>query len=123
VGAAHPLQIAAAAALEMEHGYYEELSRGYTEKRDFFVGALEGAGFRVYKPSGAYYIMTDVGHFGYPDDVSFALHLVKEGGVATVPGSAFYSRREPGSTKVRFCFPKKMETLTAAAGRLRDFRP
>ena len=123
VGAAHPLQIAAAAALEMERDYYEQLSRTYAEKRDFFVGALEEAGFRVYKPSGAYYIMTDVGHFGYPDDVSFALHLVKEGGIATVPGSAFYSSRELGSTKVRFCFPKKTETLTAAAGRLRDFRP
>ena len=123
VGAAHPLQIAAAAALGMEKGYYTGLARSYAEKRDFFVAALEEARFRVYKPSGAYYIMTDVGHFGCRDDVSFALRLVREGGVATVPGSAFYSRKELGSTKVRFCFPKKMETLFAAAERLKVFKP
>ena len=123
VGAAHPLQIAAAAALRMEGSYYEELSRSYTKRRDFFIEVLSDAGFRVFNPSGAYYIMTDVGHLGYSDDVAFALRLVEEGGVATVPGSAFYSRRELGNTKVRFCFPKKMETLAAAAEKLKKFKP
>jgi aspartate/methionine/tyrosine aminotransferase len=122
VGAAHPLQIAAAAALGMDASYYRDLSGQYAVKRDFFVQVLEEAGFRVYKPSGAYYIMTEVGHFGFPDDVACALHLVEHVGVATVPGSAFYSRKGLGSTKVRFCFPKKMETLEAAAEKLRNYR-
>jgi aminotransferase len=123
VGAAHPLQIATAKALAMEAGYYTELARSYKEKRDFLARALEEAGFRVYEPSGAYYIMTDVAGFGFPDDVSCSLHLVEHAGVATVPGSSFYSRPDLGKTKVRFCFPKKMETLQAAAERLRAYRP
>jgi aspartate/methionine/tyrosine aminotransferase len=123
VGAAHPLQMAAATALRMGSEYYDELARSYRGRRDFFVRVLEDAGFRVYKPSGAYYIMTDVGHFGFPDDVAFALHLIESGGVATVPGSAFYSNPETGKTKIRFCFPKRMETLEKAAERLKAFKP
>ncbi len=122
VGAAHPLQIAAARALAMEWEYYDHLAAIYREKRDFLATALEGAGFKVYHPHGAYYIMTDVAHFGFPDDVACAFHLVEHAGVATVPGSAFYSRPELGRTKVRFCFPKKMETLEQAASRLKRFK-
>jgi len=123
VGAPHPLQEAAARALKIASSYYEELAKGYTERRDFFLSTLEKAGFRAFRPSGAYYIMTDVSHWGYTDDVAFAMKLIKEAGVATVPGSAFYSRSELGKGKVRFCFPKKTETLAAAADRLLAFRP
>jgi aminotransferase len=66
--------------------------------------------------------MTDVGHWEVTDDVAFALQLIREAKVATVPGSAFYSTPELGRSKVRFCFPKKMETLLAAVERLRNFR-
>ncbi len=123
VGAAHPLQIAAAAALGMAPSYYEELARSYRERRDFFVAALEESGFRVHTPGGAYYVMTEIDHFGFSNDVACALHLVEHAGVATVPGSAFYSRPELGGTKIRFCFPKKMETLKTAAEKLKAFNP
>jgi aspartate/methionine/tyrosine aminotransferase len=119
VGAAHPLQEAAAVALRIDRSYYDTLAGNYRERRDFLLHVLDDAGFRAYVPQGAYYIMTDVGHFGFPDDVAFAFHLVEKIGVATVPGSCFYSRPGPGTTKIRFCFPKKMETLQQAAGRLR----
>ncbi len=66
--------------------------------------------------------MTDVGHFGFSDDVAFAFYLVEKIGVATVPGSSFYSQASLGATKVRFCFPKKMETLEQAADKLRKFK-
>jgi aminotransferase len=66
--------------------------------------------------------MTDIGHFGFSDDVAFALHLVEKFGVATVPGSSFYSRSSLGRKKVRFCFPKRMETLEQAAEGLRQFK-
>jgi aspartate/methionine/tyrosine aminotransferase len=121
VGAPHPLQVAATQALKIEHSYYEKLASEYRQKRDFFFSALMDAGFKAFKPCGAYYIMTDVSHWGHNDDVAFSLKLVKEAGVATVPGSTFYSRPDPGSTKVRFCFPKRMETLEAAADRLLKF--
>ena len=122
VGAPHPLQEAAAAALRMDHLYYQGLAEDYQKRRDFLARVLEEAGFRVYWPRGAYYIMTDVGHWGIRDDVAFAHHLVETIGVATVPGSSFYSHPSLGATKVRFCFPKKMETLEQAAERLRKLK-
>jgi len=122
VGAPHPLQEAAATALRMDRSYYTTLAMEYRERRDFFSRVLEEAGFRIYLPRGAYYIMTDVGHFGFSDDVAFAFHLVEKFGIATVPGSSFYSRSSLGKTKVRFCFPKRKETLEQAAERLRSFK-
>ena len=122
VGAPHPLQEAAATALRIDRSYYETLAREYEERRDFLSGVLDDSGFRIYRPHGAYYIMTDVGHFGFSDDVAFALHLVEKFGLATVPGSSFYSRSSLGATKIRFCFPKKKETLEQAAEKLRDFK-
>jgi len=121
VGAPHPLQEAAAFALKMNSSYYEQLASSYGERRDVLLGALEESGFKVFKPLGAYYIMTDVSHWGHHDDVAFSLRLIREGGAATVPGSAFYSRSEMGRGKIRFCFPKKLETLEEAAHRLRSF--
>ncbi len=66
--------------------------------------------------------MTDVGFFGFSDDVTFARHLVEKGGVSTVPGSSFYSHPSLGVNKVRFCFPKKRGTLEGAAERLRKLK-
>jgi len=122
VGAPHPLQEAAATALRMDRSYYQTLAREYQERRDFLARVLEEAEFKIYSPNGAYYIMTDVGHFGFSDDMTFALYLVEKAGVATVPGSSFYSHSSLGATKVRFCFPKKRETLEQAAERLRKFK-
>ncbi|MEJ2109084.1 MAG: aminotransferase class I/II-fold pyridoxal phosphate-dependent enzyme, partial [Acidobacteriota bacterium] len=122
VGAPHPLQKASAFALQMDGDYYAKLAAGYGERRDILLDALEETGFKIYRPSGAYYIMTDVSDLGVSDDVEFSLRLIREGGVATVPGSTFYSRRETGRGKIRFCFPKKLETLEEAATRLRNFR-
>jgi aminotransferase len=122
VGAPHPLQEAAAAALRMDRTYYQTLAREYEKRREFFSQVLEETGFRIYRPHGAYYIMTDVGHFGFSDDVTFAMYLVEKFGVATVPGSSFYSHSSLGATKIRFCFPKRMETLEQAAEKLRKFK-
>jgi aminotransferase len=122
VGAPHPLQEAAANALRMDRSYYQTLAKEYEERRDFLAQVLDEAGFRIYRPKGAYYIMTDVGHFGFSDDVAFAFYLVEKFGVATVPGSSFYSHPSLGATKVRFCFPKKKETLEQAAEKLRNFK-
>jgi len=122
VGSPHPLQEAAATALRIDRSYYKTLAKGYEERRDSLSRALDEAGFRIYRPNGAYYIMTDVKHFGFSDDVAFALYLVEKFGIATVPGSSFYSRPSLGATKIRFCFPKKRETLEQAAEKLRNFR-
>ena len=123
VGAPHPLQEAAAAALRINRTYYRTLAEEYRARRDFLLKVLEDAGFRTYPPGGAYYIMTDIGHFGFPDDVAFAFHLVEKIGIATVPGSSFYSRPPLGTTKIRFCFPKSMDTLKKTAENLKKFKP
>jgi len=122
VGAAAPLQAAAAAAVALPQAYFDGLAASYRVKRDRLLSILTNAGFRCYTPAGAYYIMTDITAFGFPDDVSFARHLVTDVGVASVPGSSFYREPASGRTQVRFCFCKKEQTLAAAEERLRKLR-
>jgi aspartate/methionine/tyrosine aminotransferase len=118
VGAPAPLQEAAAVALDSPAGYYARLADDYRQRRDFLLPALETAGFRTFVPRGAYYVMTDISGFGFPDDVAFARHLVADIGVAAVPGSSFYSDPQAGRQRLRFHFARRRETLEAAAERL-----
>jgi aminotransferase len=118
VGAAAPLQAAAVVALGFPDSYYDELIAGYRARRDALLPSLRAAGFRVHEPAGAYYVMTDIRDLTDEDDVAFALRLIREPGVAAVPGSSFFSRPELGRTKLRFAFPKRLETLAGAADRL-----
>jgi aspartate/methionine/tyrosine aminotransferase len=118
VGAAHPLQQAGIMALAMPGSYYEKLAREYTHRRDKMIGILETAGFRCFKPYGAYYVMTDISGFGFTDDVAFVRHMIHHAGVAGVPGSSFFSNPADGAHLVRFCFCKKDETLDEAGVRL-----
>lgn len=118
VGAAAPLQAAGAYALSLPQEYYAHLQADYVARRDLLLPVLEEAGFRTFRPDGAYYIMTDISGFGFQNDVEFTRHLIRDVGVACVPGSSFYSRPELGAQQVRFCFCKKDETLLAAAERL-----
>ncbi|HZS71815.1 MAG TPA: aminotransferase class I/II-fold pyridoxal phosphate-dependent enzyme [Candidatus Acidoferrum sp.] len=140
VGAAAPLQQAGATALRSPQSYYDKLASAYAQKRARLLKILEDSGFTVYKPRGAYYIMTDISGFDFPrarrfgsaasdprfaastNDVSFAKYLVEEIGVAVVPGSSFYNDGRDGATQVRFTFCKKEETLAAAESRLARLR-
>ncbi len=118
VGAAAPLQAAGTVAMALPDAYYDALATGYRERRDTIVPALEAAGLRPHVPDGAYYVMAEIDGVTDEDDTTFARRLIREAGVAGVPGSSFYSRPELGRTKVRFAFPKRIETLRAAATRL-----
>jgi aspartate/methionine/tyrosine aminotransferase len=118
VGAAAPLQQAGVLALNMPDSYYQKLARDYQGKRDMLLGILEGAGFRCFRPDGAYYIMTDVSDFGFPNDYAFVRHMIETAGVAAVPGSSFFADSKDGSKLIRFCFCKKYETLEEARDRL-----
>jgi aminotransferase len=126
VGAAAPLQEAAAVALRLPESYYQNLAKTYLEKRNRLVDILEKAGFRCYVPKGAYYIMTEIAELmkahNQPNDDQFARWMVKEIGVASVPGSSFYMNPVDGRTQVRFCFCKKEETLAAAAEKLKKLQ-
>jgi len=127
VGAAAPLQQAGSIALRFAQSYYDRLAASYTAKRERILKILTAAGFTVFKPRGAYYVMTDISRFPDPDpvqfpaetkDVRFAKYLVEKIGVAVVPGSSFYNDAHDGASQVRFTFCKKEETLAAAEQRL-----
>jgi aminotransferase len=118
VGAANPLQHAGAYALSLPPSYYDDLQVEYQRKRDFIVPVLRDAGFKCDSPDGAYYVMADITDFGFANDIEFTKHLIREIGVAVVPGSSFYEHREMGSQMVRFCFCKMDQTLEAAAENL-----
>ena len=120
VGAPAPLQEAGAAALALPDSYYDELASSYQRRRDMMLDILDRHQFPYFRPAGAYYVMTDIATFGFPDDVAFARHLVEHVGVATVPGSSFYRDAAAGRTKLRFCFSKQDETLRAADRRLAE---
>jgi aminotransferase len=122
VGAPAPLQEAGASALGLPDSYYANLAEGYRKRRDRLIPALEEAGFRCFRPRGAYYVMTDIGAFGYADDVAFTKYLVSEVGVAAVPGSSFYRDPNDGAQQVRFAFCKRDATLDEAAARLTKVR-
>jgi aminotransferase len=122
VGAPAPLQAAGAAALAFDAEYYNHLARDYRARRDLLCGALAESGFEVRVPDGAYYALATFGALSDDDDVTFARWLAAEGGVATVPGSSFYRESDDGRRTIRFAFCKRLETLEAAAGRLRELR-
>lgn len=123
VGAAAPLQEAVAEALLWEDAYYEGMRIEYLARRDRMVADLRAAGFGCEVPEGAYYVMADCRALqrSGENDVEFAMRLVRDAGVATVPGSSFYQDAADGAHLTRFCYAKKMETLEAAGERLRNW--
>ncbi|MGZ3333774.1 MAG: pyridoxal phosphate-dependent aminotransferase, partial [Isosphaeraceae bacterium] len=122
IGAAAPLQEAGAVAYRLPRDYYARLAAEYQARRDRLCRVLWDVGFQFDPPEGAYYIMAGIDAFGADDDVAFARHLVRDVGVATVPGSSFFQDKALGRPYVRFCFCKRSETLDAAAERLRTLR-
>jgi aspartate/methionine/tyrosine aminotransferase len=122
VGAPAPLQEGGIAAMALPASYYSTLREEYEERRDYMVETLRLSGFEVHVPHGAYYAMADISGFGFKDDMAFTEWLVREIGVAVVPGSSFFSRAADGAELVRFAFPKKMSTLEAARVRMDGLR-
>jgi aminotransferase len=122
VGAPAPLQTAAAVGFAFDADYYNHFCADYRARREFLCGVLRDAGFQFSVPEGAYYIFADFSDISDLDDVTFAKWMTQEIGVATVPGSSFYSRKEDGRSFVRFAFCKKQATLDDAAERLAKLR-
>jgi len=120
VGAAAPLQEAAVTALNFGPEYYVELQKKYTHLRDFFLAGLDRAGIPHTVPQGAYYVLADIGEFGYASDLQFCEDLARKTGVGAVPGSSFF--RENVQNLIRFHFAKKESTLAEALERLQRIR-
>jgi aminotransferase len=116
VGAAAPLQEASIAALNFPDTYYESLRSEYTARRDIMMSYLDRAGLGYTRPQGAYYILVDISDFGWDDDTEFCEWMIREIGVAAVPGSSFF--HEPETSLVRLHFAKRVDTLHEAGERL-----
>jgi aminotransferase len=122
VGAPAPLQEACAVGLdELGVAYYDGMVADYRQRRDVMVPALQQAGFACRAPQGAYYVLADFSALSDEDDIRFAKRLTRECGVASVPGSSFFSDPERGRSLVRFAFCKRLDTLREAGRRLRSF--
>lgn len=123
VGAPAPLQEGLAVAIEtLGPDYYAGLARDYRVRRDLLVGALLDAGFRCVAPEGAYYVLADFSGLSSLPAPEYARWLTVTGGIATVPGTSFFSRSEEGRQFTRFAFCKTDEMLREAASRLRSIR-
>ena len=120
VGAAAPLQEAAVTGLKFGEQYYKDLQDKYTSKRNLFLKGLDDIGIAHTVPEGAYYILLDIGEFGFASDLEFCEVLARDVGVGAVPGSSFF--KEPVNNLIRLHFAKKDETLNEALNRLADFR-
>jgi len=120
--AATPLQAAALAALNLPESFYEQQRADYHARRALMAEILDDLGFRFVLPQGAYYILADYRGLPIPqarwDADRFARWMTTEVGVAVVPGPNFYANPEDGEGLIRFAYPKKLETLTAAARRM-----
>jgi len=113
------LQEAMAYALDLPDTYFSRLLSDYTHKRDMLCEALHKLGFKVFSPSGAYYVVADIRSMGFEDDLTFCQMLPEKAGVAAIPCSFFYENRKKGRELVRFCFCKKDKTLEEGIHRLK----
>lgn len=118
VGAAAPLQEAAVTGLRFGDDYYLGLQAHYTHMRSLFLDGLKNIGLKYTEPQGAYYVLLDIGEFGWENDLEFCEALAEKVGVGAVPGSSFF--RENVNNLIRFHFAKKDETLNKALERLAD---
>jgi aspartate/methionine/tyrosine aminotransferase len=119
VGAAAPLQAAGAAAMALPPSYYAQTAAAYRERRDLLCAVLDKAGFGFQVPEGAYYVLCETGALDPGRDSSaYARRIVQEPGIATVPGTSFFADPAEGAGLLRFAFPKRLDTLHAAAERI-----
>ena len=126
VGAAAPLQEAATVGLKYSEDYYEKLLETYTEKRNYFLAGLDRIGLKHNVPQGTYFVLIDISEFlelpqfrGFTD-LEFCEWMIKEIGVAAVPGSSFF--REEVNNLIRLHFAREKETLDEALGRLEKLK-
>jgi L-glutamine---4-(methylsulfanyl)-2-oxobutanoate aminotransferase len=108
--------------MRFPESYYTSLGEEYSARRDSMLKILDEAEIPYFKPQGAYYTFCDISKFGYKNDVEFTEFLVKDIGVAVVPGSSFFRPGDLGHRYIRFCFAKKPETLDAARSRLMQLK-
>ena len=122
VTAPHPFQVALAGALGLPDAFYDKLRRDYWERKQLLCHAIEQCGMTFYEPGGSYFLWCDYAKLSDEDDSAFGERLMREAGVAGVPGSVFYPARSDNPKRIRFTFSKSRTTIEEAARRLAAFR-
>ena len=120
--ASGPFQYAAAEALALPDSFFDELRRDLQERRDLLATGLTEAGFEVYRPSGTYFITTDIRPLGESDGFAFCRALPERIGLVAIPNAVFYDHRDQGAPFVRFTFCKRRDIIQEAAERLLKLR-
>lgn len=116
------LQWAVAEGLALPPAWHAAHRAVYAKAKARFVDALEQAGYVVLPSNGTWFVTIDLALSGLPtDDAMLAERMVREAGVASIPGSAFYGDRD-STGRLRLCFAKGDAILDAAAERLAAFR-
>jgi N-succinyldiaminopimelate aminotransferase len=115
-----PFQYAVAEALRLPDSYFEAFRDDMRVKRDLLSAGLTEAGFNVFRPSGTYFITTDIRPLGESDGFAFCRALPERAGVVAIPNAVFYDHREQGAPFVRFAFCKRTSVLEEAASRLKS---
>ncbi|MGW5612644.1 pyridoxal phosphate-dependent aminotransferase [Streptomyces sp. NPDC003877] len=116
---AGPFQYAVAEALALPESYFADFRDDLLAKRNLLAAGLEEAGFRVFRPSGTYFVTTDVSPLGESDGFAFCRALPERAGVVAIPNAVFYDHRDQGAPYVRFAFCKRTEVLQEAVRRLK----
>ncbi|MFD5160312.1 pyridoxal phosphate-dependent aminotransferase [Streptomyces hawaiiensis] len=119
---AGPFQYAIAEALSLPESYFTDFRADMLAKRDLLAAGLTEAGFRVFRPSGTYFVTTDIRPLGETDGFAFCRALPERAGVVAIPNAVFYDHREQGAPFVRFAFCKRTDVLQAATDRLLRLR-
>ena len=122
VGAAAPLQEAAVTGLNFPQSYYDDLLELYTEKRAYFLDGLDRIGLKHNVPQGTYFVMIDIQEYlnlpqfaGYTD-LELCEWMIRNIGVAAVPGSSFF--KEEVNNLIRLHFAREKSTMDEALNRL-----
>ena len=123
--AASPLQYGILEAFDMDANYFDELQDSYSAKRQLMCETLDRCGFEFAWPQGAYYVMANFKPIastrdGFDDDRQACETLIREAGVATVPGNSFFEHPDAGRYYLRFCYAKEMAELEKACRQLVD---
>jgi len=103
--------------LHLEENYYDNLAKEYVNKRDKICEALSKAGLKPHRPQGAYYVLADISRIPGEGSKAKAMNLLRQSGVACVPGEAFY-HDDAGENLARFCFAKEDAVLDEACRRI-----
>jgi len=110
-----PFQKASIKAFELPDDYYSDMLLYYRRGRDIVYEGLKKTKMDPLKPQGAYYMLASIENYDM-DDIEFVNQLVKDKGVAAVPGTSFFE--DAGEDLVRFCFSQDIDKLKKAMKRL-----